>query len=61
MIKRVSKKLTGVVVVVVAAGPAPNLYHLPPLVGYVDHDFTKWREPAYSLRIKPFAWNCRLD
>ncbi|KAG8229412.1 hypothetical protein J437_LFUL000933 [Ladona fulva] len=33
-------------------GPGPAACILPPTVGYQDHDFTKYRNPAYSLGIR---------
>ncbi|XP_046998318.1 outer dense fiber protein 3-like protein 1 [Schistocerca americana] len=39
-------------------GPAPNAYGLPPLVGYDNHDVTKHRMPAYTMRkaLKRAVW-----
>jgi hypothetical protein len=31
------------------AGPGPGKYLLPPLVGYKDHDPSKYRNPQYSM------------
>ncbi|CAB0017385.1 unnamed protein product, partial [Nesidiocoris tenuis] len=29
--------------------PGPNIYKLPPVLGYPDHDVTRYRNPAYSV------------
>ncbi|XP_046404579.1 outer dense fiber protein 3-B [Ischnura elegans] len=36
-------------------GPGPGVYLMPPTVGYEGHDFTRHRNPAYSIGIKPQA------
>ncbi|XP_030748201.1 outer dense fiber protein 3-like [Sitophilus oryzae] len=33
-------------------GPGPGKYMLPPVVGYEHHDFTKHRNPQYSMGLK---------
>ncbi|CAG9766188.1 unnamed protein product [Ceutorhynchus assimilis] len=33
-------------------GPGPGKYLLPPVVGYDQHDFTKYRNPQYSMGVK---------
>lgn len=30
-------------------GPGPGRYGLPSTCGYISHDFTKWKSPAYSF------------
>lgn len=34
------------------AGPGPGKYGRQPLTGIKDHDFTKYAEPAYTMRVK---------
>lgn len=34
-------------------GPGPAKYMLPPTVGYVDHDATRYRNPQYSIGFRP--------
>lgn len=37
-------------------GPGPGKYVLPPLIGYKDHDISKYRNPQYSMGQKlPFG------
>ncbi|KAJ8957559.1 hypothetical protein NQ318_020599 [Aromia moschata] len=33
-------------------GPGPGKYQLPPLTGYPEHDFTKYRNPQYSMGVR---------
>ncbi|KAM4709885.1 protein CIMAP1D [Discoglossus pictus] len=34
-------------------GPGPGRYNLPPTVGFVGHDYTKFSSPAYSFHGRP--------
>ncbi|KAE8632104.1 hypothetical protein XENTR_v10001431 [Xenopus tropicalis] len=34
-------------------GPGPGRYNLPPTVGFVSHDYTKFSSPAYSFHGRP--------
>ncbi|XP_029142444.1 outer dense fiber protein 3-like protein 2 [Protobothrops mucrosquamatus] len=31
-------------------GPGPGCYSLPPTIGFVNHDYTRFASPAYSFR-----------
>ncbi|KAM6467666.1 protein CIMAP1D [Liasis olivaceus] len=33
-------------------GPGPGCYSLPPTIGFVNHDYTRFTSPAYSFRQK---------
>ncbi|XP_075466310.1 protein CIMAP1D [Ascaphus truei] len=34
-------------------GPGPGRYNLPPTIGFVSHDYTRFTSPAYSFHGKP--------
>jgi hypothetical protein len=42
------------------SGPGPGGYDHHPMVGFVDHDCTKWREPNYTLRPKTPDLKCMI-
>ncbi|XP_074037029.1 ciliary microtubule associated protein 1B [Leptinotarsa decemlineata] len=36
-------------------GPGPGKYMLPPVVGYAEHDVSRYRNPQYSIGLKLFS------
>ncbi|XP_063145371.1 protein CIMAP1D [Candoia aspera] len=38
------------VIAALETGPGPGCYSLPPTIGFVNHDYTRFTSPAYSFR-----------
>uniref|UniRef100_A0A8D2LQQ6 Outer dense fiber of sperm tails 3 like 1 n=1 Tax=Varanus komodoensis TaxID=61221 RepID=A0A8D2LQQ6_VARKO len=45
-------RLSPVVLLLIWWGPGPGKYSRQPCTGIKDHDFTKYAEPAYSMRVR---------